>query len=725
MTGALLSVRVVHGGYLMVSLAPAALGVVAAVRGSAVDPRAQIAVGIAVTALFLWYHRITRVLTRYERARTLQVEATEVVFGMLLAALAGQWLAGIGQELAWTPGLLAGAAAVLGLLAALPMFTIIDVRLRHVARLLTDKGFVLFYLGGVHHPDPGLLTLAGWLVVVSAAQHWRGARQSRLPAWSLRDRDAHRFVNGTLAPRATAAQAWLDDKIRPGRTPDLALIHTLAQQSVMLAKGAEDLTFAQLHPGAPVPRSGRAALRRLDDAVELLELAERHHGGQPAAAARVFALARAHCAAARSEINIGMGRWEEGITATREAAALWRTCGLPDLGADALAEAAMTGLSGFIAIRAVPPGEALRDLALLAVDRELLPLVRHNVLVVASACAARLGDAARAEAWAAQAKAAPPQRGDHLRLRRQQRRAGLMPWRLRDLRLHVRLLQSARDILTLDSAPRHLEPAPSLPLPRLVGTRLWALSEARYIAERGLMWWMLGKHDRAADDLERAAAEFEVRHQPLDARWIHYTLGMALYWIDRSRAYRNLVRALYLQERVRDQTAGEDLRIDAGASIEHLTAVLIWMLVQAGGAPGDPDSVPANSGHPPSSGQPNTGLPALPLARAFELAERSRGRVMLELLGQSTALRAAPEIGELVVAEREILSDLARRRAGPLADDPRAALSAVRDARDRLTAIWDEMAATGQHGAEYVQFRRGDPVSFADVRPLLDPGGRQ
>jgi CHAT domain-containing protein len=48
-----------------------------------------------------------------------------------------------------------------------------------------------------------------------------------------------------------------------------------------------------------------------------------------------------------------------------------------------------------------------------------------------------------------------------------------------------------------------------------------------------------------------------------------------------------------------------------------------------------------------------------------------------------------------------------------------AGLAAVRTARARLAVTWREMAASGAGGAEYAALRRGDPLTFGDLEPLL------
>ncbi|MFI6182746.1 hypothetical protein ACIA8R_44970 [Nonomuraea sp. NPDC051191] len=691
-----------RAGYLLVALTPAGQAVLGALRGSPVNPAQLLATGFAVTALFLWYLRVTRVLTRHQRARTLQVEATVAMTGLLVVAFTADLLAAAWQALPWLASHPYVPAALLGLLEALPLVTRGRYTPPGYTRLVTDKGFLLFALGGFLRPDPALLTLAGWLVAVSAGHHWKMARTARLPLWHLRDLDAHRFLDGTLVPVPLARLHWLVDQTRA--RPDLALVHTIAEQAVRLADDVKSRALAEVHPYATATRTGQAALDWLDQATDLLRAAEERHGEPSPEVARAFGLARAHCAAAMAGVHSVTGAWERATAAVREAAALWRAHGLTDLAAFAVSGNTLSAVPGVIAVRGLPPAEALRDLVPLTTMRDLLPRLRRDVLLAAAACATLTGDTARAGAWQAEADTCRPRRGDDRALNRLRLSAGLNPVHPPRLRARHRLFEELPRTLAERSAPRGLEPLHPLPLPLIMGNEQWPDSEAKRITDRAVLLWTAGVHEQASDELERAAALFEKTDRPLDARWIRYVLGLALYRADPPRAYRNLTASLDLQERIRDQVAGEDLRIEAGGSTEHLSAVLAWFLVRTG---------------------ERAGAGPLPLARAFEFIERSRSRVLLELLGQNLPLAAGPELRGLVAAEREADAELARSRALPAGTvDPQAALTAVLAARRRLTALWDEIAATGRHGAEYAQLRRGDPVSFDDIRPMLAPDGR-
>jgi hypothetical protein len=151
-------------------------------------------------------------------------------------------------------------------------------------------------------------------------------------------------------------------------------------------------------------------------------------------------------------------------------------------------------------------------------------------------------------------------------------------------------------------------------------------------------------------------------------------LGLVQRIVDPPRAYRNLRRALEIRESIRDDVLDADLRMRFGGAAEDLYVELVHLLDAAAFFP-DPD------------------WPEHPEVEMFQLVERARSRSMLELLGDAVAP----------------LLDEERRLAAP--DD--------RAARGELEDVWRRIAETGPAGAEYVQLRRGDPASFADIHRML------
>ncbi|MEW2397110.1 hypothetical protein [Streptomyces sp. NPDC046862] len=111
-------------------------------------------------------------------------------------------------------------------------------------------------------------------------------------------------------------------------------------------------------------------------------------------------------------------------------------------------------------------------------------------------------------------------------------------------------------------------------------------------------------------------------------------------------------------------------------------------------------------------------------ARALEVVERSRSRALLDVLGETLTIPVSGELEPLARRERKALDELRSRRAalvsiGGTAAEDADALAGVRRAEYRLRAVQDEIEATGDAGAEYLQLRRGTPIGFPEIRALL------
>ena len=189
---------------------------------------------------------------------------------------------------------------------------------------------------------------------------------------------------------------------------------------------------------------------------------------------------------------------------------------------------------------------------------------------------------------------------------------------------------------------------------------------------------------------------------------VRLVLGMGLRTVDPAGAYVNLREALDLQEQLRDRIVDPDRRIDAGVRITEVYDRTIALLATHTGpaAPGWPDR---------------------PLATAFDLAERARARVQLQTLGQDLPLPTGPDLADLAAREREAIDALraVQSPAAPAAAPATAtAVEDVRAARERLHAVWDDLAAHGPAGQEYAHLRRGVPLTFPEVQALLtEPSG--
>ncbi|MGM1064812.1 CHAT domain-containing protein, partial [Saccharothrix sp. Mg75] len=228
-------------------------------------------------------------------------------------------------------------------------------------------------------------------------------------------------------------------------------------------------------------------------------------------------------------------------------------------------------------------------------------------------------------------------------------------------------------------------------------TRYPDTGPAQRMIGRGTRLFRRGRHAEGARELHAAAALLESNSQQLTAMGVLAELARLQTPIDPRAAFKTLDEALRLQERFHDEVFDETLRLQVNGWFETLHSHQIGLLTAAAAA---------------------TGRPRASVA-AFDLAERSRSRLLLEQLG-TTHLRADHVPDHLLRRERDAMTEIDRWRSvtGPVGRRV-AALASVRAARTRLSATWRDMTTTGVHGAEYVQLRRGDPLTFADLGPLL------
>jgi len=220
-----------------------------------------------------------------------------------------------------------------------------------------------------------------------------------------------------------------------------------------------------------------------------------------------------------------------------------------------------------------------------------------------------------------------------------------------------------------------------------IDTSGWAYGPARTLAERADRQWGFGRYEAAADAYERAARLLVRDGYEHDALNVRRRLGRALYGIDPPRAIRNLTAALDLQEQARLEVLDPEVRMHLGGDTEDTYEDLVNLLAAAG---------------PPES------------TRAFELVEHGRSRSLLELLGDG--LPAAGHLSPELAAEERAADE--RLRALREGRRDITGLQKLRQARDALVAVWDRIAADPA-SAEYATLRRGDPLTFEDVREML------
>ncbi|MFI9383415.1 CHAT domain-containing protein [Kutzneria sp. NPDC052558] len=164
-------------------------------------------------------------------------------------------------------------------------------------------------------------------------------------------------------------------------------------------------------------------------------------------------------------------------------------------------------------------------------------------------------------------------------------------------------------------------------------------------------------------------------------------------------AHRQALLAVELLEQRRLRTLTADLRMETDLSYACEAAVFPLLTVR--------------------------GMPDRPIARALEIIERSRSRVLLELLGADAP---APQgLEGLVKRERDLMREAVASAADVTPD--RVPFTHQHSnawwARDELNRAWRDIAATGPAGAAYVAMRRGDPAGYDEIRAILGSLGER
>ncbi|RSM73308.1 hypothetical protein DL991_31670 [Amycolatopsis sp. WAC 01375] len=376
---------------------------------------------------------------------------------------------------------------------------------------------------------------------------------------------------------------------------------------------------------------------------------------QPHLASDDVARAWAHCAFSRSQIREAEADWDAAADGYRAAATGYDEAGLP-----AIAALARLFRARLLAERLDRRAEATAERAAIAADTHLVAPVRRW----AGANAHDLGDDQRYSQMAMQAGLPGNPR------------LPFPPW------------------LPLVSAAPPGAPAEEHEISR---NRLPGTGPAQRMIDQGTKLFRRGRREEGAQKLRAAAVILERNSQQLIAMGVLAELARMQTPTDPRAAFETLNEALRQQERFRDEVIDEQLRLQVNGWFEILHSHQIGLLTAAADA----------------SGQPQ------PSIAAFDLAERSRSQLLLEQLG-STSFRAEHLPGRLVRRERDDMAEIERQRAAMKTAGQRvAAVAAVRAARTRLNVTWQDMTDTGMSGAEYVQLRRGDPLTFTELGPLL------
>jgi CHAT domain-containing protein len=367
------------------------------------------------------------------------------------------------------------------------------------------------------------------------------------------------------------------------------------------------------------------------------------------------AAARAHCTFARGQVLEAAADWTEAVTEYDAAASAYRAAGLP-----AIAAVVELFRARVLAERLGRAKEAESARAAIARDDELPSPVRRWA-------GARLDNLA-----------------DHQIYRDVALRAGLP---------HLAAGHEPPWLPLVVAAP------PGAPAEEHEITRIrWpGTGPAQRMIDQGTRLFRRGEHVKGAVVLRAAATLLEQNSQQITAMGVLAELARLQTPIDPGAAFQTLEEALRLQERFRAEVVDEELRLQINGWFETLHSHQIGLLT----AVEMPD-------------WPNAAI------TAFDLAERSRSRLLLEQLGGTTHLRAEQVPDTLVLRELDALTQVRRERTAMNEPGRRVAgLEAVRSARARLADTWREIAATGAAGAEYAGLRRGDPLTFGDLEPLL------
>ncbi|KOX21239.1 hypothetical protein ADK67_27715 [Saccharothrix sp. NRRL B-16348] len=368
-----------------------------------------------------------------------------------------------------------------------------------------------------------------------------------------------------------------------------------------------------------------------------------------------IARARAHCTFARAQVLEATADWEAAADCYRTAATVYDDAGLP-----AIAALVRLFRARLLAERLDRTAEAAAERAAIADDTGLVAPVRR---------------------WAGATVDHPADDREYPDFAT---RAGLPDTRP----------QADPPWLPLVTVAPPGAPAEEHEITR---TRHPGAGPAQRMIDRGTTLFRRGRHAEGSRELRAAAALLESNSQQLIAMGVLAQLARLQTPIDPRAAFETLDEALRLQKRFRDEVVDEPLRLQVNGWFETLHSHQIGLLAAVAGETGR----------------------SRPAVAAFDLAERSRSRLLLEQLG-TTHLRADHVPDPLVRREREAIEEIERLRPQMRAPGGHvAALAAVRAARARLSATWQDIAAVGVRGAEYVQLRRGDPLAFADVGPLL------
>ncbi|MGI5499233.1 hypothetical protein [Lentzea sp. CA-135723] len=687
--------RVVH---LAVGLVPAVLAVVLPFPGAAAGQwwlRVATGLLIAVTVwrfdFMLW--GITRDMRR--GARIGLVVTQLVAIGVAVTPL--------GAALVWSWRLLPGPAGLVGGLVLIGLDVVTWGAITRTRRLrdtgaqasrllqfagatiregLLRRGLLVYAAVCLFHPAPDLLVgvamFVGAELVLGLTVILR-RDLATMSAW-----DAGQMIRYWGGERHELLLRWLHDSIteRP-ESPNYRVVASLAVQAVRSVQG-RTITGPPLFAGSDA-LTGTRALQWLDIADEALELVKSRLPGllarQPMR--REHLRAKWMCQVARASVYTNLNWRDDALAAHRAAAAHAQEADAPNAAAVSRIEAASL-LRALLA----RPRDALRELADPLSDTTLAAPVRRSGLLVAALAHADLGDRDTARSVVAQARAVVVNR---------------RAWRLffaEEKGSSVSFATTGKQAVLADLRQFEAMAAAVLEGGDFEVALTDTGSAAMVLHNRAMAAQLRGDIPRARR-LALAAVEVATRDGLLT--WAYNcNLQLAVLSDEMPESYRHARAAVDVLEEMRGRVIDPDLRVGAAPSVNYNAYEIAAMSLLTGG---------------PLEGVPD--WPDRPYAEAFELVERARSRVFLELLGSAAAA------SEVAVRETEAAAEFQlalRAQAGASESERPAALERVRQARNRVDEVWRELAESGPDGERYARLRRGTPASVEEVRSHLGDG---
>ncbi len=620
----------------------------------------------------------------------------------------GDWLAGLWRDVPFLVGttgglVLAGIAVVgwyvmesdVGLLPLPPPLRILIAIVAPLGlfRVLLFRGVLPFLLVAQVLPDRGLLTatvylLAAELVVLAI---------DTLVTKNLRSKisDAAQFPGQVKALGDYIVGSWVYDAVvaRPSQ-PDYSFIAALVGQAELANSGStllQKLSSRKVTSGLKRPADTAIAwLDIADFAVDVVEF--RVMPGFPdhylPALRREHFRSRGLIASSRSSAYRTTGRYDEGVSQRFAAAEAFDKAGLPSWAAFCRCLAAQVLLMVFNRTE-----EAFRLIVdVIEGNKEIALPVARDAFMLAGLCMESLGLREEAKRNLEVARKVPIDPKDVEKL--------IYELGMPASPLFVRpLVKNMADMFRvhegmLAEALGEEGSSPLLPDSPLVPPDVRLLEKAHRLQSEG-------RSAEARKDALRVVKLAERQDNMTELALAHWLLAdLAEEERDWATCYRHLTAAVDASEARRSRVLDPNSRAE-------ISTTFYWPLVRL-----------LTDRHRNRS----AGLPERPLAKAFDVAEQSRSRVLLELLGQSFAAAAPIELRDLTERERKAEAAYVARRAATREarrDEAPAAFDEERRAWENLTAVWAAMEATGPAGAAYASARRGQPMNYAEVRELL------